>query len=500
LVAMPRALITEPARPRVIREHPWAPWLAVLIVCFGAFMGQLDASIVTLAFPALQRTFGAGLAGVQWVSLVYLLVVIALLIPVGRWSDRHGRKLVYLYGFAIFSLASAGCGFAPSLQVLIGFRVVQAVGAAMLQANSIALVSTSVAAEMRRKALGLQAVAQAAGLALGPVAGGLLVSAAGWRWVFLINPPVGLAAIAAGIYLLPRTRHRAARGGSDPAGVVLLATVVAGALVALSAASGLPLSPAVIAGIAAVTVTAAGALAWQQRRASQPLIDRALLAAPGARRGLAGALGAYLVLFGPLVLYPQLFTAHHRGITASTGLVMTALPAGFAAGALLAERLLPPRWGDRLRCLLGGTIAVAGTGLLAAGGAEPVRTAALLAVLGIGLGIYMPANNSQIMSALPAASAATAGGMVSMARGAGTALGVALVALCLHAAPGPDAGGRLAMIALGLCAAAVTLGSVADPCTGMAGRPKLMAVIRSRNPAGGSLGQDETPRGSNSGQ
>ncbi len=165
---MVTALLREPARPAVIREHPLAPWLAVAAVCLGAFMGQLDASVVTVAFPALQRQFGAGLASVQWVSLAYLLVLTALLVPAGRWSDRAGRKLMYLYGFVVFAGASAACGLAPSLGALIALRVVQAGGAALLQANSVALVVTSVPARNRRTALGVQAAAQAVGLASGP--------------------------------------------------------------------------------------------------------------------------------------------------------------------------------------------------------------------------------------------------------------------------------------------------------------------------------------------
>ena len=212
---MVASLLREPARPAVIREHPLAPWFAVVAVCFGAFMGQLDASVVTVAFPALQRQFGAGLASVQWVSLAYLLVLTALLVPAGRWSDRAGRKLMYLYGFVVFAGSSAACGLAPSLGVLIALRVVQAGGAALLQANSVALVVTSVPERNRRAALGVQAAAQAVGLASGPVVGGLLVAAAGWRWVFLLNVPVGVLAVVAGVCLLPRTEGRP--GSSWPA-------------------------------------------------------------------------------------------------------------------------------------------------------------------------------------------------------------------------------------------------------------------------------------------
>ena len=234
-----RRLGVEPARPRAVARWPHAHWLAVAAVCLGAFMGQLDASIVTLTFPALSREFGASLAGVQWVSLSYLLTLVALLLPVGRLADAAGRKLLYLYGFAVFTVASAACGFADSLPLLVGLRVVQAVGAAMLQANSVALVTTSSRRRSMRAALGVQAAAQAVGLALGPTLGGVLVDGVGWRWVFWVNVPIGLLAIAAGRYLLPRTRQRTAMRSVDWLGVALLGSCSTALLLGLSALSGL---------------------------------------------------------------------------------------------------------------------------------------------------------------------------------------------------------------------------------------------------------------------
>src|SRR3984957_750260 len=139
-----RSILMEAPRPAAVRRHPRAPWLAVGVVCFGAFMGQLDASIVTLTFRPMEHEFGAPLAGVQWVSLAYLLALVALLAPAGRIADAIGRKLVYGYGFVVFTDGSAACALAPGLGALVGCRLVQAVGAAMLQANSVALVTTSV--------------------------------------------------------------------------------------------------------------------------------------------------------------------------------------------------------------------------------------------------------------------------------------------------------------------------------------------------------------------
>ncbi len=137
-------LLVEPRRPESIRNKKNAYWLAVAAVCIGAFMGQLDASIVTVALPTLQQTFHASVGAVTWIGLSYLLVLVATVTAVGRFADMWGRKLLYVYGFAIFVIGSALCGLAPSLGALIAFRVLQAVGAAMLQANSVAIIVTAV--------------------------------------------------------------------------------------------------------------------------------------------------------------------------------------------------------------------------------------------------------------------------------------------------------------------------------------------------------------------
>lgn len=375
----------ERARPDWLRRHPRAWVAAVATVCFGAFMGQLDASVVALTYHAIGHEFGAGLGTVQWVTLSYLIALGALLIPLGRISDRIGRKRMYLWGFGVFTLTSAGCALAPSLPALVAIRAGQGVGAAMLQANSVAIVSTAAPPERLRFALGVQAAAQAAGLALGPTVGGLLVHTVGWRWVFAVNVPVGVVAIVAGRFLLPRTRLVDARAARLP--VTRLA------------------------------------------------------------RGLFGALLAYLLLFGPIVLVPTVL--QDRGLTALTaGVAVAALPVGFALGATFGNRTLPRSWTPARRCVTGLLLAVAGLVALLVALPGTIGCAGALAVTGLGLGLFTPLNNAQIMRAAPADAAALAGGLVSAARAAGTGLGTVLVSATLAIRPG----GRTAVVALIGCA------------------------------------------------
>ncbi|MFJ5673699.1 MFS transporter [Streptomyces sp. NPDC093097] len=457
-----QALMRERPRPHRVRTHPRAWWLAVATVCFGAFMGQLDASIVTLTYSSLASDFGASLASVEWVSLAYLLTLVALLVPMGRLSDAHGRKLMYLYGFVVFTAASVVCGLAPALGVLVGFRALQAVGAALMQANSVALVATSAPPERIRSALGVQAAAQALGLALGPTVGGALVSTLGWRWVFGVNVPIGLIALVAGHYLLPRTRAHHPATGFDWAGLGLLAVASTSALLGVSAASGLPVPGWGVAVLFVVAGAAGWAFVVRQRRAAAPLLDLALLRVRAVSAGLVGALCGYLVLFGPLVLVPLVLTGGGTSELVA-GLVLTALPGGFALGATAADRLLPSALSDRQRCLLGALVCL---GALTALLVVPMTARSLpvvLVVLGLGLGTFTPANNALIMGAIPVGSSGTGGGLVNMARGLGTALGVALVTLALHVAPPTGTGlngARWAVLML-LAAALISVAAAA---------------------------------------
>jgi MFS family permease len=453
-----RTILTEAPRPVAIRSHPWAPWLAVGVVCFGAFMGQLDASIVTLTFRPMEREFAAPLATVQWVSLAYLIVLVALLTPAGRIADAVGRKLVYGYGFAVFTVGSAACAVAPSLGVLVAFRVLQAAGAAMLQANSVGLVTTSAPPSRMRLGLSIQAAAQAIGLGLGPTLGGLLTQTAGWRAVYWINVPVGVIAMIAGRYLLPRTRERRCESSFDWLGAALLGTASVTLLVALSVLGGLPAPGWLGALMAGMAVSAAGAFALRQRHAPCPLIPRELVRSPRITLGLAGALLGYLVLFGPLVLVPQLLAGH--GSVVRAGLILSALPAGFGLAALTAEAVLPKGLRNGTRGSIGAAASATVMVMLIFMSSSTVGIVLLLGLAGLSLGVLVPANNALIMRTGAASSAGTLGGLVNMARGIGTTLGIALVTLTLHLGSSSRAGHPDGTLAFAVLAAAAACAAV----------------------------------------
>src|SRR5579875_758407 len=212
--------------PALLPPGPAGTKYVVGVVSIGAFMGQLDASIVTLALPTLETAFHQSVGAVSWVAVAYLLTLAALVTVFGRLADIYGRKLLYTLGFVVFIAGSALSGLAPSLIFLIAARVVQAVGAAMLQANSVAIITAATPRGRLGRSIGIQGAAQALGLSVGPAVGGLLISTLGWRWVFYINVPAGILGAVLGWLYLPAGGVKKEPEPFDWKGAVLFAPAI----------------------------------------------------------------------------------------------------------------------------------------------------------------------------------------------------------------------------------------------------------------------------------
>ena len=493
-------LLTEPRRPAGVRESQRAQWYVVGTVCIGAFMGQLDASIVTVALPRLGRDLHASVGTVEWVALAYLLVLVATVATVGRIADAVGRKLLYVYGFAVFTAGSVLCGLAPTLPVLIAARVLQAVGAAMLQANSVALITEALPRPLLGRGIGVQGTAQALGLALGPAIGGALLALGGWRLIFLVNLPAGAIGLTLGWFLLPRSRYRREAGRADHLGAGLLALEAAGPLLYLSLANRAGYAnPQLLVALIAGSLAAIG-FVRRERRVDEPLIELSLLRRPALSVGLSSGLVSYLVLFGTLFVVPYYLSAKHVGL-ALVGLQLSVLPVAIGIAAPIAGRLLN-RVGDR-PITAGGMILTA-IGLLEIAlrhGTTGLLTG--LALAGLGLGAFTPANNATIMSASPPGHAGVISGLLNMTRGIGTALGVAIASALYTAAAeagaahdAHDAAGHgltVALAVLGLVALAVGLALLLEARVFASARRRREQPAAGRLPARACPGERGAP-------
>jgi EmrB/QacA subfamily drug resistance transporter len=457
-------LLVEPRRPLAVRENPNAHWLAVAAVCVGALMSQLDASIVTVALPSLEAAFHASVGAVTWVGLSYLVVLVGTVTAVGRFADMRGRKLLYVYGFVLFVLASVLCGLAPNLATLCGFRALQALGAAMLQANSLAIIVLVVPARSLGRAIGFQGAAQAIGLALGPTVGGLLVAAGGWRLIFFVNVPIGAVGALAALLLVPRSRDLAQKVPFDYAGLGIFFPAVVLLLGAISFGADLGWSSPLIIGLLVVAVVLAGWFIRHERAESDPMMDLSLFAERRFSLGILSGVGSYLVMFGVLLLVPFYVERGLGGGVARAGLELMALPLMFGLVAPLAGKLTD-RFGARPLTVSGMSVVASGLIVLALrpGTAGMVG---LLASIGVGLGLFTSPNNAAIMGSVPPRQAGMASGILNMSRGMGTALGLAVTGL-IFSVSGGDAGGMAAadhafsVTALALAGVAVAAGVVA---------------------------------------
>jgi EmrB/QacA subfamily drug resistance transporter len=441
-----------------------------VIVCAGVVLASLDLFIVNVALPDMAHDLGAhGLAELSWVLNAYAIVYAALLVLFGRLAEGHAREYGFLLGVAVFTLASAACGAATGVWMLVAFRIVQAAGAALLTPTSLGLVLATTAPERRHGAVRAWTAIGGLAAALGPVVGGLLV-AASWRWVFLVNVPIGLAALAVGSLRLPHVPgHEVER--PDPLGAALV-TLGVGAL-ALGLVKGADWgwsSPATIA----VLVGAAGLLGGfvaRCLRVSNPLVDPGLFRVRSfSSASLVGLI--FSMAFGAMLLSIVLWcqevwgwSALQTGLAIAPGPLMVPLFSFLVAGRLIA------RLGAGATIATGATIFAGGAAwwATAATAASPNYVTGMLPgmlLTGIGVGLTVPTFMATAASSLPPQAFATGSGVVNMMRQVGLAIGVALLVAILGT---PSAAGEaetvfhhawVVIAALSLLAAVIAVASL----------------------------------------
>jgi EmrB/QacA subfamily drug resistance transporter len=456
-----------------------SPRTVLVIVCAGVVLASLDLFIVNVALPQIARDFHTrGLADLSWVLNGYAIVYASLLVLAGRLADRHRRKYGFLLGVAIFTAASAACGAATSVPMLVGFRLVQAAGAALLTPTSLSLVLAAYPAEKRHGAVRAWTAVGGVAAALGPVIGGLLV-AASWRWVFLVNVPVGLLALAVGWAKLPDVPgHPIPR--PDALGA-LLATGGIGALtLGLVKGGDWGWGSSTTISVLAVSLVVLGLFAAHCARHRNPLIDPALFRV----RSFLGASVVALLFsasFGAMLLSVVLWEQDVWGWSAlKTGLAVAPGPLMVPLFSFLVAGRLITRLGAGRVIAIGSTIFAAGIAWWAlAVGLAPDYVGDMLGgmlLTGIGVGLTLPTLMATGASSLPPPAFATGSAVINMLRQVGLAVGVAVLVAVLGAPA--TAQGRLSAFHNGWwVTAAIAL-------AGAGGALALLRAGSARSPAG----------------
>jgi EmrB/QacA subfamily drug resistance transporter len=413
--------------------------LILAICCMSLLIVGLDATIVNIALPSIQRDLHTSVSGLQWTVDAYTLVLASFLMLSGSTADRVGRRRTFQVGLAAFTVGSLLCSLAPGLGWLVGFRMIQAAGGSMLNPVAMSIITNTFHdPKERARAIGFWGAVVGISMALGPVVGGLLVETVGWRGIFWVNIPVGLAAIVLTALFVPESRAPHPRR-VDPVGQLLVIVALASLVYGIIEGPGAGwTAPKIIACFAVFAAALAGLIAYEPRR-EEPLIDlRFFRSAPFSGATLIAisafaALGGFLLLNTLYLQNVRGYSALHAGLYTVPMAVMTILCSPIS-GRLVGSR------GPRLPLLVSGP-AIAISGIMLTRLTATTPTAWLIAayvVFGIGFGLVNAPITNTAVSGMPRAQAGVAAAVASTSRQVGTSLGVAVIgSVVVSALAGP---------------------------------------------------------------
>jgi EmrB/QacA subfamily drug resistance transporter len=390
-------------------------------------MSALDSSVVNTLLPVLARELSASVAGIEWVSTIYLLVISGLLLGFGRAGDLYGTKRMYVGGFVVFIIASALCGLSPTAHVLVGLRALQAIGAAMLFANSPAILTRTFPPEQRGRALGALGTFTYLGLTVGPSLGGWLTGAFGWRSIFYINVPIGGLALFLSMRYIAHDQVSGREERFDFAGAMLFMIGLVALLGALNQAHAWGWgSPLIIALFVAAVVVLIAFVRVELRRES-PMLDLSLFRNRVFAASTASALLNYCCVYSVIFTIPFLLIQGRHLSPQQTGVLMTAQPIVMAIVAPISGSL-SDKIGSRIPATLGMMILTAGLIFLGFNVSRPgLRMIVVsLCIIGLGVGLFVSPNNSALMGAAPRGRQGIASGVLATARNAGMVMGVGI--------------------------------------------------------------------------
>ncbi|MEV0479676.1 MFS transporter [Streptomyces sp. NPDC050508] len=471
--------------------------LVLAVCCLSLLITAVDTTAVNVALPAVGRDLRAPVSGLQWTVDGYTLAVAAFMMVAGSTADRIGRRRMFQAGLVVFTAGSLACSLAPSLGWLIAFRVAQGLGASMLNPVALSIITHAFPDPRERaRAIGLWGTTVGLSLAAGPVVGGLLVASAGWRSIFWINIPIGVAALVLTALFVPESRAAAPRR-PDAVGQVLVVTILTSLIFAIIEGSRQGYGSAPIIALFTLAAVAAAALPAYERRREQPLVDPVFFRSVPFTGSFVAAVTAFLVLSGFLFLN-TLYLQDVRGCSAlQAGLLTMPMAVGTAVASPLSGRLTAAR-GPRPPLVAAGLlIAAAALTLTTLTPTTPWATLLVAYVLlGIGFGLVNAPITSTAVAGMPRAQAGVSAAITTTGRQVGNNLGVAVLGSVVTARTRTPGGAGFAtashpgwwiLATSGLVIAAIGLVTTTARATATAGRvaarfpadPDPMAAVSS---------------------
>ena len=419
--------MTTPPTPPAPQVDYSRKWIILATVGMGTFLSTIDGTIVTVALPTLVGQLHTDFPTIQWVTLAYLLTVTVMLLGMGRLGDMVGKKRPYLVGMLLFGASSAACGLSPTVEWLILFRVVQAVGAAMIQALGTAIITEAFPPTERGRALGIGGLLVSAGILTGPVLGGVLIDNVGWQFIFFVNVPIAIA----GIFLV---RAFVPAGGRRPgqrfdiAGALLLGISLGALMIALTFGQNWGWGDGRTLGLGVAFAVLLGVFIFVELRVPQPMVDLTLFLNPQFAISLTMAICVFIAVASRVIV--PFFLEQGQGLSVTEiGLILAVWPVAMATVAPLAG-YLSDKIGSMRISLLG--LVVAGIGYALLGGftnltISPLAFALISAPTGIGIGLFQSPNNSAVMGSVPKERLGLASGFLALTRNMGQLVGIALI-------------------------------------------------------------------------
>jgi EmrB/QacA subfamily drug resistance transporter len=402
-------------------------WIAMIIVSIGSFMTTLDASIIPISLPELSEVFHAGPATVLWVFLIYLLVGTGLMLIMGRVSDIIGRKHLYTAGFIIFTLGLGLCPLAQNITQLILFRLLESIGAAMLVATGMAIVTASFPSRERGKALGIVGAASGIGLTSGPILGGFLIGALGWASIFYVRLPIGVIGSVMAWTMLREQPSANPRGRFDLWGALTLFGFLTCLLLAVNQGQTLGWTSSFVLGLGAVAIVLLFLFLAVEKRTAEPVVDLGLFRDRLFATAAWSHLLFYIAIAAITFLMPFYLIDDIAYSPAIAGLLLITIPLFRVIIAPLSGRLYD-RLGSFLLCLVGLALTCLGLFLLSKlNDASTASDVVLrLAITGLGIGLFVTPNTSAIMGVVGRSRLGTASAMVPTVRQMGMSIGLAI--------------------------------------------------------------------------